>query len=91
MQKVLADDFFEFGRSGKIYTRDECINVARGTINVVIPLLDFKVHKLSDGVFQVTYKSIVTCEYEIEQANRSSIWLKTANGLKLKFHQGTKV
>ncbi len=89
MDSVLADDFIEFGRSGRIYAREECLDVAGGAIDAVMPLQEFRLCSLGADAVLATYKSRVTYVDEVECANRSSIWLKTAQGWKLKFHQGT--
>ena len=90
MEDVLAYDFSEFGRSGRIYSRNDCLDFDRGeTIDAVIPLPDFKARYISSDVVQTTYISSVIYDGEVERGNRSSIWLKTATGWKLKFHQGT--
>jgi len=89
MEAVLADDFFEFGRSGRVYSRDQCLSISGHSINAVLPLPDFKARCLSRDIVQTTYKSIVTYEGGIEFGNRSSIWLRTSLGWELKFHQGT--
>ena len=89
MEKVLANDFFEFGRSGRIHSREACLNNPGQTIDAVIPLPNFQARQLSSDVVQTTYKSIVTYDDVVEFGNRSSIWVKTNDGWKLKFHQGT--
>ena len=90
METILAEDFFEFGRSGRIYSRSECLDIDRGqTIDAVIPLFEFKARYIASDTVQITYKSIVTYENAVEYGNRSSLWLKTSSGWKLKFHQGT--
>lgn len=90
MESILASDFFEFGRSGRIYEREHTINVSRESINAKLPLKNFAVQGVTKEVFLVTYVSEV--QYgELELANRSSLWVKTADGFKLKFHQGTAV
>ncbi len=90
MDKVLSPDFREFGRSGKVYKREDTLNAPHQLINAKLPLRDFMVYQIGDNVFQVTYVSEVMDE-ELEIGNRSSIWLKTQNGWKLRFHQGTVV
>ncbi|OYW13610.1 MAG: hypothetical protein B7X02_01810 [Rhodospirillales bacterium 12-54-5] len=89
IESIFADDFFEYGRSGRIYSREQCLNVAPQRIDAIMPLPDFTMRYLSMDIVQTTYKSIVTYADELEYANRSSIWEKTAEGWKLKFHQGT--
>jgi hypothetical protein len=91
MDGVLAADFFEYGRSGRIYTRDECLDVPGGVIDAVLPLPDFKVHVLASDVVHATYRSILTRGRDVERSNRSSIWVRKAGGWKLAFHQGTPV
>ena len=89
MDKVLASDFFEFGRSGRTYKREETLSGSRPqTINIKFPLRNFSIALIDTNVALVTYISEVMYE-EMEVANRSSIWLKNADGWKIKFHQGT--
>ncbi len=87
-EKVFAPDFFEFGRSGKRYTRDQSIRTVASPINSKLPLKDFQIHLLDQSNALITYVSEV--QYEtLERTNRCSVWSKTANGWKLRFHQGT--
>jgi hypothetical protein len=90
MEKILAPDFFEFGRSGRVYKREDTLAAGRASINAVIPLKNFQISVISDDVVLVTYISEVQYE-ELEVGNRSSLWLRTSEGWKLKFHQGTPV
>jgi hypothetical protein len=90
MERVLHEDFFEFGRSGRIYKRADTLDAAPREIGATIPLKDFAVHRVGEDVFLVTYKSEVRDE-ELEIGNRSSLWIKTKDGWKLRFHQGTVV
>ena len=89
MEEIIAEDFFEFGRSGRIYQRADTLAVPLTPIKAVIPLPDFDVRLLSQGVAQVTYNSVVTYGENIEKARRSSIWTRSSGGWKLRFHQGT--
>ncbi len=88
MRSIMAEDFFEFGRSGKIYSLDIYLSAPDQEINVKLPLKNFTIHQIDERVVLITYISEV--QYgELEIGNRSSIWLKADNGWKLKFHQGT--
>ncbi len=91
MDEVFAQDFFEFGRSGRTYDRaDMLIEAEPGQdIKSTIPLLNFHARHLSPDVVQVTYVSEVLYGDKIERANRSSIWSRHGDGWKLRFHQGT--
>ncbi|MDZ7786189.1 MAG: DUF4440 domain-containing protein [Candidatus Saccharibacteria bacterium] len=90
MRSVLADDFLEFGRSGKVYDLEESLSAPDQEIKAKLPLKDFSVHQIDETVALVTYVSQV--EYDsLEVSNRSSLWQNTGEGWKLKFHQGTPV
>jgi len=42
MSEVIAPDFFEFGRSGRIYKREDTLAFPRQPIDAVFPLPDFR-------------------------------------------------
>lgn len=87
--KVFADDFFEFGNSGRIWSREELIFESDEPINCLIPLDNFNIRSLSADVVQITYNSILT-NYGIQtKSRRSSIWTKQNGEWQLRFHQGT--
>ena len=88
-ESVFAEDFFEYGRSGRFYSRAESLDMDPEPINAVIPLPDFSVRMISGGVAQVTYTSLVTCDEIVQRSRRSSIWSRDAEGWKIRFHQGT--
>jgi len=88
MRTIMAKDFFEFGRSGKIYSIDEVLSASYQEIGAKLPLKDFAIHEIDEKVVLITYISLVQYD-EIEIGIRSSLWLKNEDGWKLKFHQGT--
>ncbi|MCF6777326.1 GNAT family N-acetyltransferase [Thiotrichales bacterium 19X7-9] len=89
MDQILDENFFEYGRSGKIYSRSETISHQYQDISAKIPLENFQIHDINDHVKQVTYISEVGIEKL--RANRSSIWINKNNQWKLIFHQGTPI
>ena len=89
MDKVLANDFFEYGRSGRIYQREDTLGAPVQEIIAKLPLRNFNARLIDNNVAQITYISEVTDHGIIEVGNRSSIWSKTAAGWQLRFHQGT--
>jgi hypothetical protein len=91
MGEILAPDFFEFGRSGRAYRREDTLGMPAQPINAKLPLRDFKARLLDTHVAQVTYVSAVTYDGVEELARRSSIWSRTEHGWQLKFHQGTAI
>ncbi|MBT2757528.1 DUF4440 domain-containing protein [Mesobacillus foraminis] len=87
LKKLLADDFFEFGSSGKVLYKDE--EIGESGIGIVrMTLSDFEVHPLSDSVLLATY-SIFNVENK-QHSLRSSIWKLNEGKWKMVFHQGTK-
>ena len=91
MERVLSTDFFEFGRSGRVYGRQECLDVDCQPIDARLPLEDLRIRLISSDVAQVTYVSSVTYDGIEELANRSSIWTRAEHGWQLRFHQGTAI
>lgn len=89
INEIIAPDFLEFGRSGRVYQRQDTLAVVRQTINAVLPLPEFHVRLLDENIAQVTYNSAVTYDGVVENARRSSIWSRTTSGWVLRFHQGT--
>ena len=89
MERTFAEDFYEVGRSGRIYSLKACLEVAPQPIDAVLPLPDFKARAISPDVAQVTYSSFVTYDGIVEKGRRSSIWCREAASWRLRFHQGT--
>ncbi len=89
MENTLSADFIEIGRSGRIYSRADCLSQTATNINAVLPLNNLKVRCLTFDVVQITYDSEVTYNGTVERGRRSSIWTKSGNQWKFRFHQGT--
>ena len=89
MEQIIADDFFEFGRSGRIYHRQDTLSIPKSSFEATLPLPDFDVRLLTPDVAQVTYNSAVTYDGVVQKGRRSSIWSRTSKGWVLRFHQGT--
>jgi len=89
MEEVFAEEFYEFGRSGRIYSREETLSHESVAIAASLPLEDFKAQMVSDTVALVTYNSAVTYDGEVEKGRRSSLWVRSGTTWKLRFHQGT--
>lgn len=89
MRKVMSPDFFEFGKSGRVYDLDEVLSIDSKDIEAALPLPNLKIRQLSDDVFQVTYDSAVGRGESVEFAHRSSIWSRSDGKWELRFHQGT--
>ncbi|WP_075619529.1 DUF4440 domain-containing protein [Paenisporosarcina indica] len=86
LNQLLADDFFEFGSSGRVLYKDVMIG-EEGIGVVKMTLSDFDIHPLSEGIVLATYR--IFNENKNQHTLRSSIW-KLINGRwQMMFHQGT--
>lgn len=90
MEKTLAPGFFEFGRSGRKWTREQCLDVSPAPFSVKLPLPEFSVRLVSKDIALATYVSDVDFSGVVEVANRSSVWRRGGPlGWQIVFHQGT--
>lgn len=86
MDHVLADDFLEFGRSGRVYDRRAVIDVP--AVELDVWLHGLRVHAVTADVALLTYVSEARFD-TLERANRSSLWVREGGRWRLRFHQGT--
>jgi hypothetical protein len=84
---LLADDFLEFGSSGRIWTRAEILDLLATETYARPEMVDFACRRLAEDIALVTYKTIRT---ETETL-RSSLWTEKSGTWQVLFHQGTKV
>lgn len=88
MEATFAPGFFEFGRSGRRYTRAELIFDETDAQDIPATLHRLTVTPLSDSLALVTYLSELRTDPP-EWANRASVWDKSTGRWQLRFHQGT--
>lgn len=88
MNSILTDDFFEFGRSGRVYKREDLLDTEIEAFCAKLPLINFSIHFINLNVVLITYVTEVG-DKKVEKANRSSIWVKKEGKWQLRFHQGT--
>lgn len=88
LEKRLAEDFFEFGSSGKVLYKNEAIP-ENGIGTVKMKLSNFEMHQLADDVVLATYQ--IFNEVSNQHSLRSSIWKRNDGAWKMYFHQGTKM
>lgn len=87
MDAVLADNFTEVGRSGRIYTRDETLNLELAEIDIQLPLVDFTAVAICEDVALVRYTAM-TAHSDRGATQRTSVWVNDGSW-KLRFHQAT--
>lgn len=89
---LLAEDFIEFGSSGRRWTRNEILNLLATEVYDPPAVEDFECRFISDGVVLVTYRAV---RLNLKTHNRSvslrsSLWTKESGVWLLRFHQGTQ-
>jgi len=85
---LLAEDFIEFGRSGRSYSKVEIIESLDSTPVDSITSYEYTLNLLSPTVALLTYKSKRN-SIPKNCTLRSSIWRKQGSTWKMVFHQGT--
>ncbi|MEZ5778781.1 MAG: nuclear transport factor 2 family protein [Paracoccaceae bacterium] len=91
MGRTFAPDFFEFGRSGRRYRREELLFDPQDAQEIDATLHDLTLLPLSQDLVLVTYMSEVRRPGGTEWGNRSSIWDRSSGAWQLRFHQGTAI
>jgi hypothetical protein len=88
---LLADDFVEFGASGRVFDKRQIIDSLQGERPVTLSLTDFRATLLAPGVMLTTYRITRHADSERAAGNslRSSIWKLLDGRWQMVFHQGT--
>jgi hypothetical protein len=92
LDALLHPDFEEFGRSGAHYDRAEILEELGS--EALVPRVragDYSLSLLGEDVALLTYESAHLDEggRPFRRTLRSSLWVRTADGWQIRFHQGT--
>lgn len=93
LRELLAEDFLEFGSSGRVWTRKGIIDLLDTETNFFPPEIEeFQCSLLSDHVALVTYRTVRNDTQTVERlaSLRSSIWVFQDGDWRMRFHQGTR-
>lgn len=89
---LLADEFREFGSSGRIFNKEQILNALQKDVPSRFVIEDFQSTPLCADTVLVTYR--VTryhlSTYQTAASLRSSIWTRRDDRWQMLFHQGTK-
>ncbi len=90
--KLIADEFVEFGVSGKVWRKPEIVSAITSWPVIERVVKNFSVTELSPSICLVTYVSRQNSNSEQGPTNslRSSIWRRTNGIWQIIFHQGTR-
>jgi hypothetical protein len=87
LEKLIAEDFVEFGSSGKIYNKSDVIASLLCEPITSFQATDFNLKPLNAECVLLTYRLI---EMNKKTSLRSSVWLfRKPHGWQMVFHQGT--
>lgn len=93
LDRLLANDFVEFGRSGGVHDKAEVIRSLAGDHSERLDMpaaRDFVLRSLADDVVLLTYLSFrVANGREVRHTLRSSVWRFIDGRWQMVFHQGT--
>ncbi len=92
LEQLLHPEFHEVGRSGRAYTRETVISfLAAQDSQPAVASDEFAVAELGPGLALLTYRSVHTEADKtlVNHTLRSSVWVKSAAGWQLRYHQGT--
>ncbi len=87
LNELLADDFQEVGSSGKIYRKQEVIELLSGDNSTGYSLSDFQFTSLASNCVLVRYEARVS----EARSRRSSVWVQASGRWQLLYHQATPV
>jgi len=93
LNELLADDFVEFGSSGRIYDKPTIIReLGESGFAAGFEVGDFRLVMSGEDSALVTYRCEVRSDNGdvIRKSNRSSLWRLVDDRWQLVFHQGTK-
>lgn len=92
LTELLADEFVEFGSSGRSYTRAEIIEKLVEEEPFTYRIDDFITRSLTPEIVLVTYRITLGAQGdEPEQSSlRSSLWRCFEGAWRMIFHQGTR-
>lgn len=91
LARLLADDFREFGSSGRVFDKKQIIDALQEQPGLQIWLEEFDMKRLAPDLALVTYRG--NCRFvdsgKISRSLRSSIWRNRDGRWEVLFHQGT--
>lgn len=96
LEKLISQDYFEVGGSGRIYQRDRVIDTVvdrydREEPPVEYEVEDFAVRQIAPNIYLATYTLSQPDGHETRVTRRSTIWTDATGEWQVVYHQGTVV
>ena len=76
LRELLAEDFREFGSSGRVWTREEIVAELALGDETAIAMTDFRAEPAGDDVVLVTYRARREGAAGVRETLRSSLWVR---------------
>lgn len=91
LSELIADDFVEFGASGKKYTKQDILSLLPGSAGTRYVIQDFAVIQIAPDTIMATYRveSETLGSGDRSSSLRSSLWRNRDERWQIFFHQGT--
>ncbi len=88
---LLADDFVEFGSSGRVFDREAIVAALADESDVAFTVHDFRTTRVAVNAWLATYRATarVAATGEVRHSLRSSLWVRRTERWQMVFHQGT--
>ena len=94
LDALLADEFIEFGSSGRVFSKAGIIEALKEeAFHQQTQVESFQARELAPGVALVTYIASRAAPYDsiTMRTLRSSLWKREDSGWRMIFHQGTRI
>jgi hypothetical protein len=95
---LLAEEFFEIGSSGRVWTRETIVDLLACESSQAAPRVEeFALQQIAPHAVLVTYRAVREESAGALQSGlrssvlRSSVWVRRGDRWQILFHQGTKV
>ena len=91
VERLLAINFEELGSSGRSWNREETLDLLATEPERIIEADEFRCSLVAETVALITYRTVRTDPKTgiRRTALRSSLWIREADGWRMRFHQGT--
>jgi hypothetical protein len=90
---LLADDFLEYGSSGRIFDKQQILDLLQKEAPRPTALIHFRARRLNPTLCLVTYQSAQPDDPSEPGTSclRSSLWALRQGRWQIVFHQGTRI
>ena len=90
LDSLMADDFFEFGSSGRVWDKAAVLRELPGEESFSFSVSDFQARQLGTDTVLATYRVRMESGGSSRSSLRSSVWASRDGRWQMLFHQGTR-